>query len=103
MLYLLLAFSSFCLPPRFAFGVPLATLPLFRFGFPGIYLVDLLFDSRLGFFPRLYLRGRLRRRGVDLLRLRLPRLRCFCGGWQDYSGRRWRFSRNAALIPSWFL
>src|SRR4030081_1848098 len=30
LLYLLLAFSSFCLPLCFAFCVPLATLPLFR-------------------------------------------------------------------------
>ena len=52
-LNLLLAFSSFCLPLCFAFCVPLATLPLFRFRLNGVNLFDLPFDRRLGSFHRL--------------------------------------------------
>ena len=51
LLYLLLAFSSFCLPLCFAFCVALAMLPLFRFSLPGVDLFDLPFDGRLGFLP----------------------------------------------------
>ena len=51
--YLLLAFSSFYLQLCFAFGVSLATLPLFRFSLPGIHFLDLLFAKRLGLFHRL--------------------------------------------------
>lgn len=55
LLYPLLAISSFCLPLCFAFCVPLATLPLFRFSLPGVDLFDhLLFDWRLGSFHRLW-------------------------------------------------
>ena len=60
LLYLLLAISSFCLPLCFAFCVPLATLPLFRFSLPGVDLFDVLFDWCLGSFHRLWRRQCLR-------------------------------------------
>jgi len=44
LLYLLRAFSSFCLPLCFTFCVPLATFPLFRFSFPDVDRFDLPFD-----------------------------------------------------------
>ena len=47
-LYLLLAFSSFRLPPRFAFCEPLATLALFRFNLLGVDLFSLLLECRFG-------------------------------------------------------
>jgi len=72
--YLQLALSFFCLPLCLAFGVSLATLPVLRLSLPCIYLLDLLFDGRLGFLHRLYLRWRLRR-GGNLWRW-LCRLRC---------------------------
>jgi hypothetical protein len=75
---LLLAFSSFCLPLCFAFGLSLATLPLFSFSLPGIHFVDLLFGRRRRFFHRLHLLWRLRC-GVNMLRW-LRRLRCLCVG-----------------------
>jgi hypothetical protein len=48
LLYLLLELSSFCLPLCFAFCVPFATLPLFRFSLPSGDLFDLPFGWRLG-------------------------------------------------------
>jgi hypothetical protein len=90
LFYLLLAFNFFCLPLCLAFGVSPATLSLLRFSLSDIYLLDLFFDRRLDFFPRLYLRWRWRlRRGSNLWR-RLRGLRCLCGGGQDYSGWHWR-------------
>ena len=53
LFYLLLAFSSFCLPLCFAFCVPLATLPLFRFSLPGVDVFDLPFDWCMGCLRRL--------------------------------------------------
>jgi hypothetical protein len=53
LLYLSLAFCSFCLPLCFAFCVPLATLPLFRFSLPGVDVFDLPFDWRVGCLHRL--------------------------------------------------
>jgi hypothetical protein len=45
VLDLLLAFSSFCLPLRFAFCMPLATLALFRFNLLGVYPFSLLWTA----------------------------------------------------------
>jgi hypothetical protein len=53
LLYLSLAFRSLCLPPCFAFCVPLATLTLFRFSLPGVDGFDLPFDWGMGSFHRL--------------------------------------------------
>lgn len=102
LFYLLLAFNFFCLPLCLAFGVSLATLSLLSFSLFDIYFPDLLFDWRLDFFPRLYLRWRLRR-GSNLWR-RLRGLRCLCGGGQDYSGWQWRFwCRSEVPMPSRFV
>ena len=99
LLDLALAISSFCLPLCFAFGVPLATLPLLRVSLPGVDLFDTLFDRRLGSLHRLWRRQWRFWCGGNLLRW-LRRLRCLRGGRQDDSGWRWRFRRNAILIAS---
>jgi uncharacterized membrane protein YbhN (UPF0104 family) len=102
VLYLLLALSSFCLPPRFAFRVTFATLALFRFSLLGIDLFNLLLDCRfLLRWLKWRKQWRLRRSGSLLRRLR--RLRRLCGGGQDDSRCRWRFVRSALLIPDRFL
>src|SRR3954464_2422374 len=96
---LLLAFSSFRLPPCFAFCGPLATLALFRFGLLGVDLFHLPLAFRFPLLRWLQRGRRWRlRRSRGLLRW-LRRLRRLCGGGQDDSRWRRRFIRSVLLIP----